>query len=48
MKKRLWILAAAAAAHGRNEALAVARGVLSLYGETLDGYLKEFPPCQIP
>lgn len=42
------VLATVAAAHGRDEALAVARGVLSLYGETLDEYLKEFPSCQIP
>jgi hypothetical protein len=41
------VLAVVVAAHGRAEALAVARGVLSLYGETLDEYLKEFPPCQI-
>ena len=40
------VLAAVVAAHGRVEALAVARGVLSLYGETLDDYLKEFPPCR--
>ena len=40
------VLAAVAVAHGRDEALAVARGVLSLYGETLDEYLKEFPPCR--
>lgn len=41
------VLATVAVAHGRDEALAVARGVLSLYGETLHEYLKEFPPCQI-
>ena len=41
------VLAAVAAAHGRAEALAVARKVLSLYGETLHEYLKEFPSCPI-
>ena len=40
------VLAAVAAAHGRDEALAVACKVLSLYGETLDEYLREFPPCR--
>lgn len=41
------VLAVVVAAHGRAEALAVAHGVMSMYGETLHEYLKEFPPCQI-
>ena len=36
------VLAAVTAAHGRDEALAVAHEVMSLYGETLHEYLKEF------
>jgi len=42
------VLAAVLAAHGPQVALSVADTVMSLYGETLDDYLKEFPPCQIP
>lgn len=42
------VLAAVLAAHGPQVALSVADTVMSLYGETLDDYLKEFPPCPDP
>ena len=42
------VLAVVAVAHGPTAALTIADDVLSLYGETLHEYLKEFPKCPAP
>ena len=39
------VLAAVAAHHGAMATMQVADKIMSLYGEALKDYLKEFPPC---